>query len=330
MTEQGKFAKGPFSYGPVAQGPVSDGPVAHGFVAVGGGLLVLVALLCALTGALSPMANPSDYFASSLTLLPQAAANLVLAVIGAVTAATGIVAARRGSAPAPLQVASIGGLLVLLGPGVLAAVGYLPFLLVSALAGDVAPLRTYLSAALVLQLVVVALAVTLLWSWIEQAVRGARDETSNRGLWWTWIAIAAPLVYTVSRVLMAVGIPHLSMENSSAAAGLGLGAAAAGGAVLTWGLIRPWGERFPRWMIGLAGKRVPVRMAVVPALGAAVLILAGSRLLLMQMLADNPGIPNHPLVWLPVGLWPLWSFALVAAAMHYRLRRARAEVAIAR
>lgn len=320
MTEQGKFAKG----------VVAQGFVAHSFVAVGGGVLVLVALVCAITGALSPMADPSDFFASSLTLLPQAAANLVLALIGAVTTATGLVTARRGSAPAPLRVASIGGLLVLLGPGVLAAVGYLPFLLVSALAGDVAPLRNYLSPALVLQLVVVALVVTLLLSWIEQAVRADRGETSNRGLWWTWIAIAVPLVYTVSRVLMAIGIPDLSMENSSGAAGLGLGAAAAGGAVLTWGLIRPWGERFPRWMIGLAGKRVPVRMAVVPALCAAVLVLAGSRMLLSQMLADNPGIPNNVVVWLPIWLWPLWSFALVAAAMHYRLRRARAEVAIAR
>lgn len=96
------------------------------------------------------------------------------------------------------------------------------------------------------------------------------------------------------------------------------------------GLIRPWDERFPRWMVGLAGRPVPVRMAVLPALFVAVLMLAGSRLLVLQVLADSPGIPNHPLVWLPIVLWPLWSVALSAAAMHYRFRRARSEVEVVR
>jgi len=213
MTEQRKFARG--------------------FVLVGGALLVLVASVCAITGAVSPMADPSDLFASALTLLPQPAANLVVAVIGAVTAATALVSAGR--AAVPLRTASIVGLLVLLGPGVLAAVGYLPFLLVSALAGDPEPLRKYLSVALVLQLVVVALVVTMLWTWIEQAARGGGATRPGRARMWTWIAIAVPLVYAVSRVLMATGFPGLSMENTSAAGGLGLAAAAAGGAVLTWG-----------------------------------------------------------------------------------------------
>jgi hypothetical protein len=308
MTEQRKFARG--------------------FVLVGGALLVLVASVCAVTGAVSPMADPSDFFASALTLLPQPATNLVVAVIGAVTAATALVSSGR--AAVPLRTASIVGLLVLLGPGVLAAVGYLPFLLVSALAGDPDPLRKYLSVALVLQLVVVALVVTMLWTWIEQAVRGGGAVSPGRGRLWTWIAIGVPLAYAVSRVLMAIGFPGLSMENSSAAGGLGLAAAAVGGAVLTWGLIRPWGERFPRWMVGLAGRPVPVRMAVLPALFVAVLVMAGSRLLVLQVLADNPGIPNHPLVWLPIVLWPLWSVALAAAAMHYRFRRARSAVEVVR
>jgi hypothetical protein len=59
-------------------------------------------------------------------------------------------------------------------------------------------------------------------------------------------------------------------------------------------------------------------------------VMAGSRLLVLQVLADNPGIPNHPLVWLPIVLWPLWSVALAAAAMHYRFRRARSAVEVVR
>jgi len=36
------------------------------------------------------------------------------------------------------------------------------------------------------------------------------------------------------------------------------------GFVLTLGLVRPWGERFPRWMPGVAGRPVPVAAAAVP------------------------------------------------------------------
>jgi hypothetical protein len=40
------------------------------------------------------------------------------------------------------------------------------------------------------------------------------------------------------------------------------------------GLVSSWGEVFPRWIPGLRGRRVPVRLAVVPgALGAAALTL---------------------------------------------------------
>jgi hypothetical protein len=40
------------------------------------------------------------------------------------------------------------------------------------------------------------------------------------------------------------------------------------------GLVAGWGEVFPRWLPGLRGRRVPVRVAVVPAsIGATVLTL---------------------------------------------------------
>ncbi|SFS33594.1 hypothetical protein [Saccharopolyspora flava] len=299
---------------------------AQGFVGLGGVVLVVIALVCAATGAVSPVADSSDYFASALTWLPQPAVNLVVAATGAVTTATAIAAARGTRATGLLRGASVLGLLALLGAGALAAVGYLPFLLVSAVAGHPELLRTYASAALPVQLLVAALITVSLWSWIERAARGEQVRASSAGTWWTWVAVAVPLAYAASRVLMAIGVPGVPMERSSAAGGLGLAAAAVGGAVLTWGLIRPWGERFPRWAARWAGRPVPVALAVVPALVASVLVLAGSRLLVPLVLLDNPAIPDHPLVWLPVALWPLWSVALVLAALHYRLRRAPAEV----
>lgn len=45
-------------------------------------------------------------------------------------------------------------------------------------------------------------------------------------------------------------------------------------ALLTLGLVRPWGETYPCWVPRLAGRRVPVSAAVVPAaLGSIVLTL---------------------------------------------------------
>ena len=41
------------------------------------------------------------------------------------------------------------------------------------------------------------------------------------------------------------------------------------------GLVQRWGEVFPRWMIGLAGRRVPIALAVVPASLASVLLIVG-------------------------------------------------------
>ncbi len=41
------------------------------------------------------------------------------------------------------------------------------------------------------------------------------------------------------------------------------------------GLVQRWGEVFPRWMIGLAGRRVPIALAVVPASIVSVLLIVG-------------------------------------------------------
>jgi len=47
-------------------------------------------------------------------------------------------------------------------------------------------------------------------------------------------------------------------------------------ASLTLGLVRPWGERFPRWLPIAGGRRVPVLMAVVAAVvGASVVMTIG-------------------------------------------------------
>ncbi|QBD79437.1 hypothetical protein EPA93_27010 [Ktedonosporobacter rubrisoli] len=79
---------------------------------------------------------------------------------------------------------------------------------------------------------------------------------ATRGISWgyllTIIAIAMPLLYTLTRWAWALGIPlGMSWLPPSSPLEVGLGAAAAGGALLTLGLIQRWGSAspafFPCW-----------------------------------------------------------------------------------
>jgi hypothetical protein len=160
-----------------------------------------------------------------------------------------------------------------------------------------------------------------------------RDERARRNLGRlgrvaVGFAVAIPLMYAVTRYAWLVGIP-LGIDDAMLRdlhdsggvwAGAGLATAAVGGALLTLGLVQRWGEVFPRWMIGLAGKRVPVLLAVIPAsYVAAILMPAGIGILSdPTMYADN-GAAGWMI--LPHALWPLWSVALGVATYAYYLRR---------
>ena len=103
--------------------------------------------------------------------------------------------------------------------------------------------------------------------------------------------------------------------------GAGLGAFALAGAALTLGLCQRWGEVFPRWMIGLAGRRVPIRLATVPA--ALVAVFVGSASVgFFSTGGFWTGVNGSPtLATLPMAVWPLWSVALGGATLAYQLRR---------
>jgi hypothetical protein len=148
------------------------------------------------------------------------------------------------------------------------------------------------------------------------------------GRWATAVAAAIPLLYAATRLAWLVGIPLgiseaflRELRDSGAVwAGAGLGAFAVVGAVLTLGLVQRWGEVFPRWMVGLAGRRVPVMLAVAPASVVAVMVTSASLGLLTSgrflSLAGNGGLATAPML-----LWPLWGVALGAATLAYHLRR---------
>ena len=77
--------------------------------------------------------------------------------------------------------------------------------------------------------------------------------------------MAAPVFYALTRYAWALGIP-LGMSAEQLRQGQASGTWISGlflatfglvGAALMLGLVQRWGEVFPRWMLGLAGRGAP-------------------------------------------------------------------------
>ncbi len=163
------------------------------------------------------------------------------------------------------------------------------------------------------------------WTSPSKAARWSRTAV--------YVAMAVPVIYAVTRYAWAVGIPlgmteeHLraGQESGMWVAGLFLANVGLVGAVLMLGLVQRWGEVFPRWMIGLAGRRVPIALAVVPASIMAVLFMVGGISIwssFPSMAATAETVGEN--VWIVVGptlLFPVWGVALAVATLGYYLRR---------
>lgn len=152
------------------------------------------------------------------------------------------------------------------------------------------------------------------------------------GKWATYTAVFIPLIYAATRWAWALGIPlGISEEllREGLASGMWLGGAAlatvaVGGAILTLGLIQPWGEVFPKWIPYWRGKPVPVALAVIPAALVSILIISAGlmfiRLAVTGVFEEFFGSGN-PATYVPELFWPLWGLALAAAALAYYYRR---------
>ena len=167
----------------------------------------------------------------------------------------------------------------------------------------------------------------------DRSASWTRPQAAARwGRWAVVIAAVVPPLYAVSRLAWALGIP-LGISNAMLRAGqaegngvlgapFGLACVAIGGAVLTLGLTRPWGEVFPRWLPVLGGKRVPPALAIVPAALVSTLVLAAGLAIARMWLAGAFVVEAES--WggsVPMLLWPLWGVALAAATLAYYYRR---------
>lgn len=155
------------------------------------------------------------------------------------------------------------------------------------------------------------------------------DSISRWGVAATWTAVTVPVVYATTRYAWALGIPVgftaeqlRDMDREMPGIwwfGAVMGTMALLGSVLTIGLIRPWGETFPRWIPLLRGRRVPVPVAVVPAMVVAMAVTSAGLMFTRIVVTD----PSHMNLGIngPAVLWPVWGAALAVAALAYRRRR---------
>jgi len=171
------------------------------------------------------------------------------------------------------------------------------------------------------------------WTSPEQAARWVRIAV--------YVAMIAPIFYALTRYAWALGFP-LGMGEEQFRSGQETGKWIGGalflgnfilvGAILMLGLVQRWGEIFPRWMIGVAGRRVPIVLVVIPASLASVLLIVGGIGIwsgLESMIAtmraggaDNIEVTGAIIFQLgPTLLFPVWGVALAVATLGYYYRR---------
>ena len=155
-----------------------------------------------------------------------------------------------------------------------------------------------------------------------------------------YVAMVAPVFYAFTRYTWALGLPlgmseeywRRGQESGTWIAGLFLANFCLLGAILMLGLVQRWGEVFPRWMIGLAGRRVPIALAVIPASLVSVLLVVGGITIgsdLNQMVANLAAVGAEDVEIIgaiifqlgPTLLFPVWGVALAVATLGYYYRR---------
>jgi len=163
------------------------------------------------------------------------------------------------------------------------------------------------------------------WTSPTQAARWGRTAVV--------VGMAVPVIYALTRYAWALGIPlgmseaylRRGQETGEWISGLFLATFGLVGAALMLGLVQRWGEVFPRWMLGLAGRRVPIAAAVVPAAIVSVLLMVGGITILSSyaQMAEAAAATGQDMVIVvgPAMLFAVWGAALAVATLGYYYRR---------
>lgn len=164
----------------------------------------------------------------------------------------------------------------------------------------------------------------------------APERSARWGRWPAYTAMVVPLLYAATRLAWAFGVPlGISAEFFREGQEVGLwqlggvlGGMAVLGAVLTLGLVRPWGEVFPRWLPWIGGRRVPLALAFIPAALISLLVTSAGLMFLRIVLFGtftlgdfDIGLDENWAAIAPELFWPVWGVALGAATAGYYFRR---------
>lgn len=293
---------------------------------------------------------------------------MVVIAAGLPAAAVGAAMLRgvRGKALRPLLItagALIAGALLLLmtALNLLVKLGYFPYIVFSLFTGAEVG-QSYLEALIQWATIHQLLCLIGGFLWLAATVSYARrsgdaclscgrrdgpegwtspDNARRWGRIAVYVAMVAPVFYALVRYVWALGFP-LGMGEEQFRRGqesgmwiggaLFLGTFCLVGAILMLGLVQRWGEVFPRWMIGLAGRRVPIALAVVPASLASVLLIVGGIGIwsgLAQMVANSAAAGSEGIGLIgeiifqvgPTLLFPVWGVALAVGTLGYYFRR---------
>jgi hypothetical protein len=166
------------------------------------------------------------------------------------------------------------------------------------------------------------------WSEVDESRTRARALRTGQVA--ARVAAAGLLVYPTMRIPWLFGIrvgvdteTWARLQADGVETGIALGAAGVAGAVLITGLVRDWGVRFPRWMLGASGRRVPIVAAVLPAVVVAIGFVALGRGTLMGAVTRSFPVPGAEAVMHVVAFGALLpaGIALAVATAAYAVRR---------
>ncbi|MGW0882644.1 hypothetical protein [Streptomyces sp. NPDC002671] len=154
--------------------------------------------------------------------------------------------------------------------------------------------------------------------WAVRAAHAAALTTVPSGLWRIALALRLPAGYSDQVLRHDFHIPGWGVVYV-----IGLSVVSEAFALLTLGLVRPWGEVVPRWIPVIGGRRVHPLAAVIPAaLGSLALVCLWSDLVFWWRVEETPAMlgPWHTIVGILYQPLVLWGPLLAAVTVSYYRR----------
>ncbi|MFI9720037.1 hypothetical protein ACIHFE_10315 [Streptomyces sp. NPDC052396] len=154
--------------------------------------------------------------------------------------------------------------------------------------------------------------------WAVRAAHAAALTTVPSGLWRIALGLGFPVGYSDQVLRQDFHIPGWGVAYV-----IGLSVVSEAFALLTLGLVQPWGEVVPRWIPVIGGRRVRPLAAVIPAaLGSLALVFLWSDLVFWWNADETPAMLGswHTIVGILYQPLVLWGPLLAAVTVSYYRR----------